>query len=82
MFIPWYILRSSMVVAVDDTCACAGGMCGPISLRFVLSESKVLLLVTTSLLVHEFCEESELYDAIEGTMFTLEGEASGEDAGS
>ena len=44
-----------MVVVVDDD---GGGICGPISLRFVLRESKVLLL----LLVYEFCDESELYD--------------------
>jgi hypothetical protein len=67
MFIPWYILRSSMVVVVDDDDG--GGMCGPISLRFVLRESKVLLL----LLVYEFCDESELYDSTgEGMMFVVD----------
>jgi hypothetical protein len=77
MFIPWYILRSSMVV-VDD----GGGMCGPISLRFVLRESKVLLVLLL-VLVYEFCEESELYDSTgEGMMFVVDDEGGGACGGS
>ena len=64
-----------MVVVVDD-----GGMCGPISLRFVLRESKVLLLLV---LVYEFCEESELYDSTgEGMMFVVDDEGGGACGGS
>jgi hypothetical protein len=74
MFIPWYILRSSMVVVVDDD---GGGICGPISLRFVLRESKVLLLV------YEFCDESELYDSTgEGMMFVVDDDGGGACGGS
>jgi hypothetical protein len=77
MFIPWYILRSSMVVVVDD----GGGMCGPISLRFVLRESKVLLLLLV--LVYEFCDESELYDSTgEGMMFVVDDVGGGACGGS
>jgi hypothetical protein len=76
MFIPWYILRSSMVVVVDDDDG--GGICGPISLRFVLRESKVLLL-----LVYEFCDESELYDSTgEGMMFVVDDDGGGACGGS
>ena len=65
-----------MVVVVDDD---GGGMCGPISLRFVLRESKVLLLM----LVYEFCEESELYDSTgEGMMFVVDDEGGGACGGS
>ena len=64
-----------MVVVVDD-----GGMCGPISLRFVLRESKVLLLLV---LVYEFCEESELYDSTgEGMMFVVDDDGGGACGGS
>ena len=65
-----------MVVVDDD-----GGMCGPISLRFVLRESKVLLVLM--LLVYEFCDESELYDSTgEGMMFVVDDEGGGACGGS
>jgi hypothetical protein len=64
-----------MVVVVDDD---GGGICGPISLRFVLRESKVLLL-----LVYEFCDESELYDSTgEGMMFVVDDDGGGACGGS